>query len=189
MKYITLILVLYLPAVAFSQNAKSVHFEDTLSRQELQTIPARLNYYQEKKQWKCFSVLVNELIRDYPPKSGGTDFGAKSGLGGIFPNDDWALNSAAWNVFLACFDRKVLESALSWSNASIQIAKSPQIAVQYYDTKANLLYKLKKVQAAIACEKYALGIARDIGATDFINDYSKSISKMEKEEPTWPINN
>jgi hypothetical protein len=60
------------------------------------------------------------------------------------------------------------------------------------DTKANLLYKLGRIDEAIAAEQSAIahGIAsaKKAGRAkgDFFDEYSATVKKMRKGEPTWP---
>jgi thioredoxin-related protein len=116
-------------------------------------------------------------------------------------SDSWALNSQAWTLFENSSDKDALTTALSWSDLSIRLDslnilkthEMPNTAL--YDTKANLLYKLGRVDEAIAWEQKAIdqGIinAKKRGDTkgDFYDDYMAIIEKMKKGEATWPENN
>ena len=111
---------------------------------------------------------------------------------GNWMGDAWGLNSAAWDVFLHCSDRKIISKALAWSELSIKL-EEPDPNVQYLDTKANLLYRLGRVQEAIDWEKKAIevGIAnakkRGREKGDFFDEYTATVDKMKKGEPTWPL--
>ncbi len=113
------------------------------------------------------------------------------------------LNAVAWDLFLSSDNKTVLETALEWINLSIKLDRlDPErqksevdnldnINVQLLDTKANLLYKLGKVNEAIELEQKALELdiarAQKIGRQkgDFFDIYTSTISKMIKGQPTW----
>jgi thiol-disulfide isomerase/thioredoxin len=113
--------------------------------------------------------------------------------------DAWQLNVHAWLLFEKCNNKDVLNKALSWSNLTIQMDKetakknNQDLNVQYYDTKANLLYKLGHVKDAIAAEQLAIQIStenekKSKGAyTLFLSIYRDILNKMEKGEPTWSV--
>jgi hypothetical protein len=155
----------------------------------------RLSAYQRAGDWRHFAELFEATIKKYPPKfDGGHLFADAVGVG--MGGDVWALNSTAWDVFKKCDDKAILNHALSWSELSIRIvqpaADGDGWLVQFLDTKANLLYKLGRVDEAIASEQAAIaqGIAnakkagKDKGS--FFDEYSAELQKMRKGEPTWP---
>jgi hypothetical protein len=75
---------------------------------------------------------------------------------------------------------------------SIKLASSGN--VQLLDTKANLLYKVGRRDEAISSEESALEEdnlnarrrGQDKGA--YFDEYTATIAKMKKGEPTWPQN-
>ena len=143
----------------------------------------KFRFYQRIGDWKEFARLKNDKIKKNPPKPGeGMD------------SDAWRLNSDAWNVFLRCNDKEVLSSALQWSELAIKLdASNDPPNVQYYDTKANLLYKLGRVEDAIAWEEKAIELdqkhAKKLGLEKggFVDGYNKTLTKMKAGEPTWPM--
>jgi hypothetical protein len=147
-----------------------------------------LSAYQRAGDWQHFAEIIEATIKKYPPKYGEHTFAEAVGVG--IGGDSWALNSRAWDVFIKCDDKAVLSEALSWSELSIRIEQGDPI--QSMDTKANLLYKLGRVDEAIAAEQAAIaqGIAsaKKAGRAkgDFLDDYSATVEKMRKGEPTWP---
>jgi len=144
---------------------------------------AQLKFYRRIEDWRKYSGLKDERIKKVPPKT-------KNEEDGNWMGDAWDLNVAAWDMFQHCSDKKVLRRALGWSNLSIVI-DAPDPNVQFYDTKANLLYKLGKVKEAILCEQKAIteGIInakkRGIDKGDFYDEYNEILKKMKSGEPTW----
>jgi tetratricopeptide (TPR) repeat protein len=89
------------------------------------------------------------------------------------------LNNDAWFLFENSCDRSALESALTWSKKVIE--KEP--TANYYDTYANLLYKLGRAAEAIEMEEKALTLDQGNGSID---DVKKALEKMRAGLPTWP---
>jgi thioredoxin-related protein len=145
-------------------------------------LSAQLSFYRRIENWEEYAKYRNIKIRQYPPKPGG-------GLAG----DPWGLNSDAWDVFLHCKNENVLKKALAWSELSIILEQAnPDVQVQYLDTKANLLYKLGRVEEAIEWENKAIeldtSIAKKKGQERGMlseHDYYPNLAKMGKGKPTW----
>jgi thioredoxin-related protein len=143
----------------------------------------KLGFYLRIKDWREFAKLREEKIKTFPPKAG-------EGLSA----DPWGLNSDAWNLFLYCDDKSILINALKWSELSIKLELNPIIYVQFYDTKANLLYKLGRVNEAIEWEEKAIELdnsnakksGQDIGRLSE-KEYYPNLAKMKKGEPTWRV--
>lgn len=144
---------------------------------------AKINFYRKLFDWQNYVKSVNDEYEKTPPKPGEG-----------FSSDGWALNGRAWDIFVNCNDSVILESALRWSNISLQLDPTN---VQYYDTKSNLLYKLGRVNEAILWEekaiKQGIGNASLSGGTkgEFYDDYIITLDKMKKGIPTWrvPVDN
>lgn len=152
---------------------------------------AQLEFYKRKRNWRKYAGLLETLIKKSPPAAEENNFAQLvSGLNAI-GKDAWSLNVESWGVFLNCTDTTVLSKALSWIN--LAIALQPNNNIQFLDTKANLLYKLGFEKEAIALEKEAIKIdaqmekpkGREKGY--FYDEFTKTLSKMEKGEPTWNI--
>lgn len=140
-------------------------------------LQAKITYYQFTKDWWLFAKYKDESIKINPPKGGGFTGGA------------WDLNGAAWNVFLYCNDKSVLRKALTWSNLSLTLEDDPNYYVQYYDTKANLLYKIGDVKEAIKWQQKAVQVnqenAKKLGLEQIDEDYQNNLNKMIAGKPTW----
>lgn len=138
---------------------------------------ARLAYLRGINNWQAFATARNRQLTLWPPQPG-------TGLG----SDGWILNTQAWDAFKSTTDTFVLQSALQWISVSLQ--SDPQ-NVQYLDTKANLLYKLGKVAAAITTEQQALQEetrqAHNSGFSKggFSDEFAENIRKMKAGIPTW----
>jgi hypothetical protein len=134
-----------------------------------------------------FTRLFENEMKEHPPQAGGKNFA--EAVGGPF-DDGWQLNVGAWQAFLGCSDKSSLSKALAWSELSIKLA--PGANVQYFDTKANLLYKMGRREQAIAAEE--AGVQEDKreaekqgkGKGVFSDEYAATIEKMKQGEPTWP---
>lgn len=164
--------------------------ESTIRRRYDNELSARLvldagiSFYKKIGDWNSYAKLREKKIRLYPPKPGG-------GLTG----DAWGLNGDAWDVFLHGSNTDVLNQALHWIDISIVLndLDEPDLNLQVFDTKANLLYKLGRVNEAIVWEEKAirLGISRankngrDKGI--FFDEYNETLNKMRNGQPTWPL--
>jgi tetratricopeptide (TPR) repeat protein len=154
-------------------------------------------FYGNIRNWKQFTIYKDKQIKAVP---------SKIGIGML--SDAWNLNTTAWMIFENSNDKTALQRALAWSDMAIKLdadgckkyAEDPNVEiydkqpnVQIFDTKANLLYKLGRVNEAIAWEQKAVeqGIinAKQRGESkgDFYDDYMAIIEKMHKREPTWPV--
>ena len=140
-------------------------------------------YYKSWGKWRQYAKVIEDKIKQYPPKQGGKNLN--------FLGDTWGLNVAAWDVFEHCNDQLVLTKALQWIETAIQLEQPPNH--QYYDTKANLLYKLGKVKEAIALEEKAIALDNEYAIKNgkekgiLVDTYYAIIDKMKKGEPTWKV--
>lgn len=134
-----------------------------------------------------FARLFDKEIKEHPPQAGGKTF--SEAVGGNF-DDSWGLNVGAWQAFLRCSDKSTLSKAVEWSELSIKLA--PGANVQYFDTKANLLYKMGRRQEAIAAEEAGVEEdKREAGKQGkmkgvFFDEYTATIKKMKRGEAAWP---
>ncbi len=99
--------------------------------------------------------------------------------------------------------KAALTKALEWSDLSIKLDREDpekpksegesleNVNLQLVDTKANLLYKLGRVQEGIALEEKAVELdnenAKKAGREDFVSGYAEYVDKMKKGLPTWPV--
>ncbi len=110
----------------------------------------RLSFYKRIGNWVKFAELRTKQIKKTPPKVG---------LGVFDDQSVSKLNIDAWDAFLNCNDKNVLNKALRWSELSIKM-ETP-LNTQFLDTRANLLYKLGRVQNAIDQEQSAIDLMID----------------------------
>ncbi|WEK20410.1 MAG: DUF255 domain-containing protein [Candidatus Pedobacter colombiensis] len=125
-------------------------------------------FYRRIGNWSEFARSKNQAMKTYPPKPGG-------GMG----TDAWNLNATAWDVFLHCTDKTVLQHALIWSELSLKLDNP--LSDTRLDTKANLLYKLGRVQQAIEIEQMVVDMFKGADA----GEYSETIKKMKSGLATW----
>ncbi len=147
---------------------------------------AKINYYKWTFRWKEFAKLRDQDIQAHPPQK------VKDGYSLFDPHASWMLNVDAWFVFERCDDKAVLERALAWSELAISL-EDDAANIQVYDTKANILYKLGRVEEAIATEEKAIEIGKALAKKNgqdkgyYFDEYTEIIRKMKKGEPTWIV--
>lgn len=97
-----------------------------------------------------------------------------------YPNSISAfdMNNDAWTVFETVDDRGMLETAMKWSQKVI--AAEPNS--NYYDTLANILYKLGKKREAISVQEKAISLST---AEEERTLFRKTLVKMKNDVPTW----
>ena len=130
-----------------------------------------LNYYKtrdpNRERW---AVYKDFLVKHYPPTPGmGTAL---------------ELNNGTWEAFLHSTDPHVLEMSLAWVDLAIRqdatLPKNESGLLGYLDTKANVLYKLGRVDEAIKLEQQAVDL--DAGNSPEI---TANLAKMKRGEQTW----
>lgn len=147
---------------------------------------AQLSFYIKTKNWEKYTIQINGFIKRYSPKKGGNQF--SNAVGNDY-SDDWALNICAWNMFLNCENQSVLQTAVQWSDLSILINSAGSLD-QYYDTKANLMYKLAflfkigKVEDAIVVQQNAIS-ALPLNSNAAKLALQGRLDKMIRRVPTW----
>jgi thioredoxin-related protein len=135
-----------------------------------------IRFYEEAQDWRNAMKYVNVRIKKYPPQSNGFSFGVQYG-------DVWTVNHWAWNFFLQCNDKELLQKALAWSDLAISLEDKPSTKANYIDTKANLLYKIGNIKEAIELEEKALELSKDVTYTH--DNIQKVLTKMKAGLPTW----
>jgi thioredoxin-related protein len=143
------------------------------SYSDMLVLNARLSFYSRTGNWKEFAVLRDKKIELYPPKPPIPG----AGLG----SDTWGLNVDAWQAFLHCDDKVVLTKALAWSELSIKL-EEPAPNIEYTDTRANLLYKIGRIDEAIAEEEKISQSADNLSLRKI---YEETVVKMKNGIPTW----
>lgn len=150
--------------------------------------PVQLSYYYQLNKWSEYIRLIEKVSKLFPPKANSSCFAAA--VGSIIPQDDWALNWIAWNLFLKSNDKSALIKALQWIDSSLQLTSS--LWYECYDTKANLTYKLNKlfgfgtVTLAKDLQKLAILKSKEQLIGDMkIKKYESNLTKMEEGMQTW----
>lgn len=131
----------------------------------------QIDFSVRVKDWENYLKYVNQKIRKIPPQVNGNKFG----LWG----DAWTLNSYAWGLFTACNDKRCLEKAIRWTDLAIEL-DTTSYNDDYYDTKANLLYRMGKIKEAIELEEFA--VARSNNTDKAV---AENLRKMKAGLPTW----
>jgi thioredoxin-related protein len=125
----------------------------------------QLSYYRNYDlNWKVGARLKKKEIKKYPPKAGGLE---------VYEE----LNMYAWDIFLYCDNVHVLNDAIKWTDMAITLDKKYKWA--YFDTKANLLYKLGKREGAVSLEEQSALLA------PAEQEIQENFRKMKNGEPTW----
>lgn len=139
----------------------------------------KIRFYREIENWNLYTFYKTKQLNESPIKSVGMN---------VF----FGLNAPAWDIFLNCKDERSLRRALQWSELSLKLDSSEQ-QIQYLDTKANLLYKLGHVHAAIKTEEQAIELQESVllknggeKGAGFIPDFVSTLEKMKKKIATWP---
>lgn len=150
-----------------------------------------MSFYKKTGNWAAFVKMIDEQMNAYPPKADGKDFMNAVGSMG---DDLWALNGLAWETFEACNDKVVLRKALEWADQSIKLGRKARVnwLNSVLDTKANLLYKLGRVDEAIACQQKAIKVVEEAilngtGDSSVVLEHQEVIKKMRNGIPTWPV--
>jgi tetratricopeptide (TPR) repeat protein len=128
-------------------------------------LDAKLRWYGGIKDWTEYCENVILKVERYGPYG--------------FGERDFRLDGNAWDLFLHSTDKNELTKALSWSDNAIKLAPTPSSG--YFDTYANLLYKLGRVREAIKWEEKA--VALDPNSKDI----NEALEKMRRREPTWTV--
>ncbi|HWK08125.1 MAG TPA: thioredoxin fold domain-containing protein [Puia sp.] len=141
---------------------------------------AKLKWLEYKKDWLEYSKNVVWKVEKYGPYE-------KYAPSYVIFSVDWKFNANAWDLFQHCTDTSVLTKALAWCDSAIKITPGPN--VEYFDTYANLLYKMGRIRDAITEEENAVKLEEENAAKDKrIPDkvYSETLTKIRKGEQTWP---
>jgi tetratricopeptide (TPR) repeat protein len=94
------------------------------------------------------------------------------------------INNYAWEIFKRSNNEKVLKDAMKWVEFAIKHKESNSLfnsSSPYFDTYANLLYKLGHKDDAIIWQEKAVN---DAPAQDK-RIYEATLAKMKKGERTW----
>jgi len=129
---------------------------------------AKVDWFRSVKNWTEYTRFLTDFVEKYYPKKD-------------VQNVDlyFSLNNNAWRIFQYSSNKEELNKALAWSIRSVLM----QPISTYFDTYANLLYKLNRGDEAIMWEELVVKLA-----PDNVN-YQETLDKMKKGTPTWPLNN
>jgi hypothetical protein len=87
------------------------------------------------------------------------------------------LNSIAWTFYEKIKDKSELEKALTWSEFSIKLSKTPE----KLDTFAHLLFTTGNINKAITIEESALELAKkDTQYNQFVKEFENELSRFKK---------
>lgn len=118
-------------------------------------------WYEYAKDWNNYQVAVEEYVKQFS-------------LEISLPE----LNQYAWTIFLHVNDTTSLQEALGWSGKCCK----DSIVPMYFDTYANLLYKLGQKEEALSCEQNAIMLA----TTKEQKIYRQTLlNKMIAGQKTW----
>jgi thioredoxin-related protein len=139
---------------------------------------SKKDYYRQKGNWTAFSDQRENILKKYSLDKNASMFD---------PSSPSSVNTDAWDVFVHCNDSVVLNRALNWIALAIQTRGDNE---QYWDTKANLLYKLGRVEEAIATEKEAINVGKNrmlkLGIQNAqFKDFEDVMIKMNANQKTW----
>jgi hypothetical protein len=127
------------------------------------TLSAKLNWNRKIKRWPEFTKHLVKYMDNYGPKKNPILF--------------LVLNNNAWSIFQYSNNPDELKKALEWSAHALLLNPSST----YFDTYANILYKLNRIDEAL--------IWQEIAVKQQPNDasFQESLDKMKKGIPTWPV--
>jgi hypothetical protein len=122
----------------------------------------QMRWYNHKN-WAKFIKYSIEKVDKY---------GVGAGVAG-----DYTLNLIAWKIFQYSNSNKQINTAIKWMEGVVERIGKDQPPV--FDTYANLLYKIGRVNEAIDMEGKASMMAPGN------KEFQKTLAKMKKREPTW----
>lgn len=125
-------------------------------------------YYKSIKNYAGYTKFLTERIEKY--------------VKGKIASDDWgcfALNNAAYEVFLYSDNKDELSKALDWIKLAMPMA--PKFYVSTMDTQIGLLYKMGNVSKAIELQKELITKVSSEDSSEFFG----TLKKMEAGKPIW----
>lgn len=128
-------------------------------------LEGRTAYYRYKEDWREYTKAIAELFNKYYYTN--------------TPLNSFALNNAAWEIFLYSDNKDEIESAISWMEKIV--VREGNATAEDLDTYANLLYKSGNRDLAIKWEKNAV----ELNPIEKL--FRETLAKMEEGKPTWPI--
>ena len=108
-----------------------------------------------------------------------------NGIDTTYKTSNAFYNFVAWNIFQHSSDTSQINMAIGWMKGVLRReANDPW----YMDTYANLLYKVGRMEEAIAWQNKIINYGVREGNNGAIESGKFYIEKMRKNEPTWPLN-
>ena len=132
------------------------------------TMDGEIRWYGFKKEWPLYCRQIVRRVNEFGPFALVSDRAIQ-------------FNTCAWEIFLHSRDNSELRTALRWSDSAVTMNPLPE----HLDTYANLLYKLGRVQQAIAYEERALRTVAGKNE-DMEKGIITTLGKMHDRKPTWP---
>jgi thioredoxin-related protein len=127
-------------------------------------IDEKIEWYKSQKNWSGYTKYLVKRVEKYGP----------IGVGIL----DFDLNNNAWEVFKYSRRKYELTKALSWSEKAIEMNNDNSKA-NWMDTKANLLYKLGKIEEAILLE------GKVVSMEPKSENFKNNLAYMKMRKPTW----
>ncbi|MES2329909.1 MAG: thioredoxin fold domain-containing protein [Bacteroidota bacterium] len=118
----------------------------------------KMSYYKQRQQWENYDKAVINYLGHYKETIRLSQ-----------------LNSYAWDMFTHSTGRRELETALQWSRETLDDKDKDMHA--YYDTYANLLYKLKRKDEAVKAEEKAVELA----PANYKKGYEETLKKIKTD--------
>lgn len=146
---------------------------------------AQFSFYKKSNDWHRYAKLVQALLKKSPPKPDGKQFSAL--LATSF-NDSWEVSAFAWDIFENCSIKKLLKQALKWSEMALALDRSSskeKLVLAYFDTKAQILYKLNRVKEALECEQRAADLYLKYYPQKTTSNFHMVLDQMRRGERTW----
>lgn len=137
---------------------------------EKNIVLGKVFFYRSAKQWKKYAKYLVIRFKE----AGIINYPASAGT---FSN----LNNLAFEIFKYSDNHKELLMALAWVDRALAMEQSVQPSPFALDTKANLLYKLGKKDAAIALEERCVKLAPT--SREILDNFEK----MKIGVPTWKM--
>lgn len=145
----------------------------------------QIDYYRGVKlNWKKWVEYKQQRINRYPPNP-------QDGLAKTLELND----GGAWDAFLNCNDKDVLQKTLPWIDMAIKLSTSTvpkEHPFSFMDTKANVLYKIGRISEAIRLEtqlikelKLLVKKAENPRDDATIEEFSQTLENMKARKPTY----
>jgi len=124
---------------------------------------AKPSYYASKNEYEKYGIATLAFLEKYGAQAGNFD-----------------INADTWSIFLHCKDKQTLKKAATWSKKTLCETCNPA----YYDTYANLLYKVGEQDSALTWERKAVEVAERLKWMSHMDEFTSTIGKMQRGEKT-----